>query len=172
MGRRRLRMPASRQVTRCYLEDFIRQASGACSQEDDALMYAAGFEFSRRFAVEAGWIRHRALEAVVTFPAFLPTAGSRPIREASTRCRPSMARPWDGCRWTGGALRQAGRVLLEAEDQGEPCDGSVVDDEDVAPLVGVGADVAWNERWRMRGEWLGQTGGKAHAFLGGIAYRF
>ena len=56
--------------------------------------------------------------------------------------------------------------------QGEPCDGSVVDDEDVAPLVGVGADVAWNERWRMHGEWLGQTGGKAHAFLGGIAYRF
>ena len=85
-----------------YLEDFICQTSGACSQEDDALMYAAymGFEFSRRFAVEAGWIRHRALEAVVTFPAFLPTAGSRPIREASTRCRPSMARPWDGCRWT------------------------------------------------------------------------
>ena len=54
------------------------------------------------------------------------------------------------------------------------CGGNVtVDDEDVAPLVGTGVDIAVHGRWRLRGEWtwFAESDG-VHAFFAGINYRF
>ncbi len=168
-----------------YLEDLSDSCndSGLCSQDDDALMYTAyaGFEFSRHFAVEAGWIRHKALEQILRgdFPC-VPFNGQsvtdpRKEESVSTVYGAAVGRvPLDAGRVAPFVKLGAYYWKRKVTDQLGPCGKFTVDDEDVAPLVGAGADVALDGRWRMRGEWLyfGQTGGKAHAFLGGIAYRF
>ena len=164
-----------------YLEDAsdICNDSGLCSQDDAALMYAAyiGFEFSRHFAVEAGWIGHRALKGV-WYNGICPLDGSVTDRRSEHSVRTfygaAVGRvPLDAGKVAPFVKLGAYQWRRKDKTQWGPCERTY-DKKDIAPLVGAGADVAWNERWRVRGEWLyfGQTGGKAHAFLGGIAYRF
>lgn len=166
-----------------YLEDRSNSCndSGLCSQDAAAPMYTAyvGFEFSRHFAVEAGWIGHRALEGVAyrnpnpNFPCLL-SANQRSKHSVSTIYGAAVGRmPVDAGRVAPFVKLGAYRYRAKTKHSG-PCLNATASDEDIAPLVGAGADAALDGRWRMRGEWLyfGKTGGKAHAFLGGIAYRF
>ena len=165
-----------------YLEDLSDRCndSGLCSQDDGAPMYTAyvGFEFSRHFAVEAGWIGHQALEALHEGLFCSLDGGSvtnwRGKHSVSTIYGAAVGRmPLDAGRVAPFVKLGAYYWKRKDKSQWGPC-RYTDDDEDVAPLVGAGADFALDGRWRVRGEWLyfGQTGGKAHAFLGGIAYRF
>ena len=164
-----------------YLKDDsnLCAASGACSQDDDAFMYSAwaGFEFSPRFAVEAGWIGHQTIEGVAygTLPCSPSRPGASVTNPRSEHSVPSIygvavgRLPLDEGAFTPFA--KLGAYYWRARTK-HSC--GTWDGEEIAPLVGAGVDVALDGRWRLRGEWLyfTQGGGRAQAFLGGIGYKF
>ena len=152
--------------------------SGACRTDDKETMYSmyGGFELSPHVAIEVGWIGHEAL--VIEYDPGSCRDGSAFRREVSVSSiyAAAVGRPPIDT----GRIRpfgKAGVYRWKAEDERRCSSGDFATtgkDDDAALLLGAGADVELTERTSLRAEWLyfAESGGKAHAFLGGLNFRF
>ena len=153
-------------------------ASGLCRTDNNGTMYSVygGFELSPHVAIEVGWIGHEALE--IEYNPGSCRDGSTFHREVSVSSIYAVAvgrPPMDT-----GRIRpfgKAGVYRWKAEDETTCSSGDFAatgKDDDAALLVGAGADIELTERTSLRAEWLyfAESGGKAHAFLGGLNFRF
>lgn len=162
-----------------YLEgrsDFCRE-SGLCYIDDRTLAYSVygGYELSPRFAVEAGYNGHRKLGHVLFGEYLCPDGRSvTDLREGTSTYSIHGAAvgrlPLDAGRFTPFA--KLGAYWWKAKTV-YSC-GGTANNDDVAPLVGMGVDIAVHGRWRLRGEWtwFTESDGDVHASFAGINYRF
>ena len=157
--------------------DFCAASGGRCRTGNEETVYSVygGFELSPHVAIEAGWVGHEALEIGFRDPCSDGSALRRELSAWSVYAAAVGRPPVDT-----GRIRpfgKAGVYRWKAEDE-TTCSSGVFaatgKDDDAALLVGVGADVELTERTSLRAEWLyfTESDGKAHAFLGGLNFRF
>ena len=149
--------------------------SGACRTDVKETMYSmyGGYELSPHLAIEVGWIGHEAL--VIEGSCLDGSAFRREVSVSSIYAAAVGRPPIDT-----GRIRpfgKAGVYRWKAEDERRCSSGDFATtgkDDDAALLLGAGADVELTERTSLRAEWLyfAESGGKAHAFLGGLNFRF
>lgn len=174
-------------ATFTYLDDNsdrCEETPGSmCSIDDNALAYSVygGFEFSPRFAIEAGWTGHEELE----FKGFgTPCGDVRGDSSSWSVYGAAMGRmPTRAGRITPleriTPFAKAGVYYWEVEGSGAYCEGSdpvhfTSKDDGYALLVGAGMDVELTRRTSFRAEWtwFTESAGEVHAFLGGINFKF
>ena len=158
--------------------DFCAASGGACRTDNNETMYSVyrGYELSPHVAIEVGWIGHQALEIEYNPGSCLDGSALRREVSVSSIYAVAVGRPPVDT----GRIRpfgKAGVYRWKAEDE-TTCSSGVFaatgKDDDAALLVGAGADVELTERTSLRAEWLyfTESDGKAHAFLGGLNFRF